>query len=516
MDIALLKSCLNNAHREELGVPYMDESVSKNIFLIAQWALEGTPQQARQMWFCVGNANELRDSLPPQIRGRILPVHRDQLEAWMNRGPVDALLLPEHGFFYSDPNLTLQTFWKNRGEYTKNPEFIAPGWTLWFWTPYSKPLRLFGMDHHHAVLWDMKKILRPLGIRIDFTWLCDGRPSVNEAIPSVAPPFHSSLDIYKTPIDTPLDPEFKEHILKEKYDGVITSHSIITSYRLKDLNLPLFHVNSTRFGNEWSQDPAKHDTLVKEIQQLLHTNRLHVVHNNRGDQQYFAQFFPRVEPHQQIHIPSLCESIHRIRTRIVIPKKFLIWDTRQVLLQQNSSPFMKELFGKLKANFNEAVDSQAILLAEKRAYLPEGYLDKYTAVIHLPYNISTMSIFEQTRSNIPVWVPSQRLLKELWANKDEPNELSWTVFAPGSEKTASPLDNVREPEIAEKWASWADFYYPETMGCILTFDSVDDLVAKIMATDYDSLIGQSEDKQQTKREEIFALWEQVFKSLRGA
>jgi hypothetical protein len=177
---------------------------------------------------------------------------------------------------------------------------------------------------------------------------------------------------------------------------------------------------------------------------------------------------------------------------------------------------MKELFGKLKANFNEAIDSQAILLAEKRAYLPEGYLDKYTAVIHLPYNISTMSIFEQTRSNIPVWVPSQRLLKELWANKDEPNELSWTVFAPGSEKTASPLDNVREPEIAEKWASWADFYYPETMGCILTFDSVDDLVAKIMATDYDSLIGQSEDKQQTKREEIFALWEQVFKSLRGA
>jgi hypothetical protein len=54
------------------------------------------------------------------------------------------------------------------------------------------------------------------------------------------------------------------------------------------------------------------------------------------------------------------------------------------------------------------------------------------------------------------------------------------------------------------------------MGCILTFDSVDDLVAKIMTTDYDSLIGQSEDKQQTKREEIFALWEQVFKSLRGA
>jgi len=176
---------------------------------------------------------------------------------------------------------------------------------------------------------------------------------------------------------------------------------------------------------------------------------------------------------------------------------------------------MKNLFHTLTRQFPGLVDSQAILLAEKQAYLPEGFLDDYTAVIHIPYNISTMSIFQQTRANIPVWVPSQKLLAELWADAKEPNELSWTIFKEGSENQPhiTSWDKARLPETTQRWESLADFYQKETMGCVLEFDSIEDLQARLRTTDYEEIIDKSEATQKQKREEIFALWEQVTQRL---
>lgn len=514
MNVNHIKECLTRGGREELMIPYIDYEISKYIFDIALWAMEGKPQEARQVFFCIQNAVQMRNDLPPQIRCRIVPITPEQMDGSLSRGPYHALLLPHHGFMYSDPNLCLNEFWVSRGQYKPCEEFQYEGWTLWFWASKQRPLKLFGMDHHHAVLWDMKQILRPLGIQVDFTWLCDGRPPINEAIPGEAPPFHSSLDIYKKPVAEPLQTDFQQRVLAEGYDGIITSHSLITAYRLSSLGLPLFHVNSTRFGNEWVQDSEKHNELLKQLEILLQTGRLRVFHNNRGDQMYFRQFFPRVEPNQEMYIPSLCESPHRLRLKSVEPQKFLVWDTRQVLLQQDKSPFMKRLYSALAQSLGVRLESQAILLAQTQNFLAEGYLDNYTAVIHLPYNVSTMSIFQQTRANIPVWVPSKQLLETLWADANEPNELSWTVFAPDSEAKASWLDHVREPSVVKSWTQRADFYYPKTMGCICTFDSVEDLVQKIITTDYQAIIDANEKEQGRRRQEIYSLWEQAFQNMR--
>jgi len=503
MDIQKLKDCLDAAGREELGIPIVNESIGNEVFKITDW----TTSTHKQVWFVVANGKELRKQIPPNLRCRILPLSPDSVMPLLKRGPFDSLLIPVHGFLYNDPNLTLNEFWAARGCYKKCEDFVDPGWTLWFWTSNRKTLRFFGLCHHHAVLWDMKQILRPLGIQLDFTWLSDGRPPVNEATARSEPPFFSSNDLYKTDPRALLPDTFKERILGLKYDAVITSHSIITAYRLKDLGLPLIHVNSTRFGNEWIQDAEKHRFLVQEIQKLLDSRQLTVVHNNRGDQQYFREHFV-CGPQQEVYCPSLCESVYRFRLSPPQNQKFLIWDTRQVLLQEKGSPFMKKLYYSLQ------VDSQAILLAQKQTYLPEGFLDDYTAVVHIPYNISTMSIFQQTRANIPVWVPSQKLLAELWADSKEPNELSWTIFKEGSEnqKHITSWDKARVPETTARWASLADFYYG-TMGCVLEFDSIDDLQARLRTTDYEAVMKESEATQQQKREEIFALWEQVTQRL---
>lgn len=508
MDIDGLLKTLSDAGIEEFGIPVILETELKSrLNEIFHWALHGSPRSPRQVWFTAGNASQLRSSFSPELRCRILPVNPEQYMALLNRGPFEALLIPSHGFEYSDPNLTLNAFWKARGQYEEKTVNVA-GHTLWFWKSVHPTIRLLGIDHHHAVLWDAKQILRPLGVKLDFVWLCDGRPSVNEAQPSQILPFKSSLDLYDRSLEEDLPSDFTGDT---RYDGIITSHSLVTAAHLSKLGLPQIHINSTRFGNAWIHTPERHSNLVKLIQELLHNNKLHIVHNNYGDCMYFHQYFPQVAPHQEIVIPSLCESFHRIRTTMQKPLKFLIWDTRQVLLK-NKSPFMRELYVKLKHRHGDSVQSQAILMAEKEAYLPEGYLEEYTAIIHIPYNISTMSIFQQTRANIPIWVPDKALLAKLWENPEEPNEMSWTVFVPGSESIASPLDNVRDPKVIQTWIEKADFY-GQDMGNILTFKSSDDLNERLVTANYQALMSSAEEEQAERRQEIFSAWEQVIRFL---
>lgn len=512
MDCVLIKRLLDEKEREVLAIPICLQSLQDSIWQLAQWALQGSAQRPRQFWFSVLHAADLRQQLPAQLRNRIVPLDPEVAQAWLQREPADSLLLPKQGIPYADPNLSLQAFWSRRGSYEVCADFQHPDWALWFWTPTAKPLRLFGLDHHHAVLWDVKQIVRPLGARLDFVWLCDGRPPVNEAVPSDAPPFRSSVDLYKTSVDQPLDSDFIRRIQAGRYDAIITAHSLITAFRLKDIGLPQVHVNSTRFGNEWIQDRVKHTVLTDAVQQLFQENRLTVLSNNRGDASYLRAHFPYAAPQQALYCPSLYEGALRLRLHDR-GSKILIWDPRFVLLKPDGSPFMKRMYGALRCVHGDKIDSHAVCMAESKGFLGEGYLDNYKAVIHIPYNVSTMSIFQQTRANIPVWIPTQRLLAELWQDAAEPNELSWTIFAPGSEQGAGPLDQVRNPTIVQKWVSQADFYYKQTMSCVCLFDSIEELCEKVFTTDYEALIQASEQQQQTQRQEVYAVWEQILARL---
>jgi hypothetical protein len=73
---------------------------------------------------------------------------------------------------------------------------------------------------------------------------------------------------------------------------------------------------------------------------------------------------------------------------------------------------------------------------------------------------------------------------------------------------------VREKSVIQKWIAQADFYREGTLSCILTFDSIEDLAAKILTTDYNTLIQESKEQQRRRRLEIVSSWEQMLKSLR--
>ena len=133
MDVQRIKECLNKAGRQELGIPIVLQSFAESLFPLAQWALEGTPVEGRQVWFVVGNAEDIRNQLPSELRGRILPLSPSQNDAVFKRGPYDSLLLPP-----SDPNLSLSAFWKQRGSYELCKDIQAEEFQLWFWKSNRK------------------------------------------------------------------------------------------------------------------------------------------------------------------------------------------------------------------------------------------------------------------------------------------------------------------------------------------------------------------------------------------
>lgn len=509
MNLETLKACLPQ-NITFLGIPLIPPSLMESCFEFLRWSLEGRAEEGRQIWFVLPEPTLFLRELPSTIRGRILPLSAEQGTFCLSSWPSDALLVAND---YGDPNKSLSPFWEQRGRYVQDSAEISSECALWFWKSNLVPIRLYGIDHHHAVLWDIKQTLRPLNAIVDFVWLCDGRPPVNEAIPGQDGQFKSSLDLYRAPVNHPLDPVFQQRV-ESIYDAVVTSHSLVTAYRLREIQLPQFHINSTRFGNDWVSDPKRHTVLVETIQDMLRKKKLQVIHNNQGDSLYFHQFFTPDSSRDCI-LPSLCDSILRHRFKPVTPMKFLIWDTRQVLLQETKSPFMKDLFRACCAKDSRAFQSQAILLAEHQTFLPEGYLDDYTAVIHIPYNVSTMSIFQQVAANIPVWVPSKRLLQELWLNPTECNELSWTVFSEGSEKHASFLDQARNAEAVKCWIDAADFYDNRISECIFTFDSIQELVDRIFVTDYQSAMEKNQESFLRRQENVIASWEMLLKPLRG-
>jgi hypothetical protein len=501
MNIDILKKTLIENEIEELGIPYLGNLYDR-IFQIAVWATQSNPKRPRQLWFGYTEAQKLQAGLPDDARCRIIPMLPERVQLWMERGPFDALLLPAA----HNPNATLGVFWKMRGEYRRT-DFGE--WNLWIWKSNRPALKLFALDHHPSVIFYAKRVLRPLGIKVDFTWLADRRPPINDAIPSQEPPFMNSPTIYDTPYDMPLDFGFKSRILAAKYDGVLTSHSLVTTYRLKDLGLPHFHINSTRFGNGWITNTSKHQYLVEEINKLFEANRLKVINNNLGDQKYLKSYFPNIGAEKASYIPSLCESPYRIRAKSPETARFLIWDPRQVLIKQETSMFMKDLYLRLYTQYGQIIESQAILISQRGDYLPEGYLDAYTAIIHVPYNISTMSIFEQTAASIPVWIPSRQLLKKLWSNLNEPNELSWTVFDEDV-PNKNNWENGRDPTIIDRWIENADFYQGN-MKSIITFDSIEDIAGRILGVNYNQLIKEANAVSQAIREDVTQEWESVFR-----
>jgi hypothetical protein len=169
----------------------------------------------------------------------------------------------------------------------------------------------------------------------------------------------------------------------EVFDGFICGFPPVFALLFERYNMPIFMVNATRYEMPfcWEKNPSMKDFFETRLIAMQEKGQLIAVSNNQGD----ADYLYRATGLESRHIPSMCRYVG-----------------------ETYKPQKEEfvLFSKIKLNPMENV----IYYKDLGRY---SWADLYSfkGIIHLPYEISTMSIFEHYSASIPLIMPTKRLLK---------------------------------------------------------------------------------------------------------
>ena len=212
------------------------------------------------------------------------------------------------------------------------------------------------------------------------------------------------------------------------------------------------------------------------LRERYDAGRLILAANNRFDQKYGELFVGR--PWR--HIPSYCgytgTTYHRRKDVFLYSSRFENYGTY--------------LGGKTLPNVR--LKHQAL-----RGRYKWHDLTAFAGIIQIPYNVSTMSIFENYVQNMPMFFPTRGFMCQLRA--DHPDEVlcesTWMqtskIGVRSPPELGVPLDNdpnnYTDAAIFAKWLPLCDFYDPEWMPHLIYFDSFPELAMQLRETDLDEV-----------------------------
>lgn len=145
----------------------------------------------------------------------------------------------------------------------------------------------------------------------------------------------------------------------------------------------------------------------------------------------------------------------------------------------------------------------------------------HSGIIHIPYQVSIMSLFEQYRMNIPLFFPSQELLS-MWHNEhmvisERTIDFSINGHRPNRSQISGVLDDIPDPnnefdvQGIRYWLKFSDFYqWPH----IVYFDSVDDLLEKLLKTDLQKVSENMATYNKQVRFKLEFEWENILNRIR--
>jgi len=240
----------------------------------------------------------------------------------------------------------------------------------------------------------------------------------------------------------------------KKVDAFFVTHSLSMIKLYKNLGKPIFAINSTRYESPYTFNKLDFMSLNSDLHDANLTKMLEVVSNNQGDRDYLKLLGGL----ESVYIPSLCNYTVTNKPSV---------DTWIISCRNN--------------DLGKQIAAKTLRSQTSERLFPGGFsyreISKYKGVILIPYNISTMRLFELTTAGFPVRIPSDRLMIEWSHLPGVLSELSWVQVH--NVKTPEWLSNTpADPKWDGfyKWwlerADWNDtFFFPN----ISRFDSLEEL-----------------------------------------
>ena len=312
-------------------------------------------------------------------------------------------------------------------------------------------MRLFNLEAHISVIADVENIFTRLYPDIEITsWNLSNHSFVfgREAhqVEVINQETWKSIDQKK--ID-----KFHQRYdgFLQTFDGFICGFPPVFALLFEKYNKPIFMINATRYEMPFCWQPNKEmqQFFEKRLLIMQQKGQLIAVSNNKGDVGYLE----KSTGVKSEHIPSLC-----------------------LYTEQKYQPSKNEFILSHRLKNRIAPIPNTIHHKQLGRYTWED-LYSYRGIIHIPYEISTMSIFEQYSANIPLFMPSKAFLKSLLSRK------KITFNGPYTRKGfPKKLESMLGNNWHEYWVDNADYYDQDNMPFITYYDSLYDIPKLIEST----------------------------------
>ncbi|MBI1351773.1 MAG: hypothetical protein GC156_11725 [Actinomycetales bacterium] len=317
---------------------------------------------------------------------------------------------------------------------------------------------MFDLDLHISVIEDLKPALASRGVDI-LHWSISGHNHILRGRHRGPDPVsvvnaRTWRDLNENLID-----QFQDRYqrLLAACDGFIACYSPAFAELYRGLDKPILVVSATRYEAPYSSQPSQWARLNQFLADETSAGRLVLAANNRGDIDYL-RWFTGVTP---LYSPSLCTYTAMSWQGGHGPRVIFARDAAlSATITRESGGTWKPVADVLGMPYSWAA------------------LSRCSEVLVVPYNISTMSLFELATAGVPVTVPSRQLLLE-WA-KSHAGVLSELSFFqverldPSRLETDDP-NNFRAPGFYDWWLDRADFYDETLMPNVRVISSLDEL-----------------------------------------
>jgi hypothetical protein len=366
-------------------------------------------------------------------------------------------------------------------------------------------MRIFNIDLHISVIADIKNVLESMGHSVTSWSLSNSTAIMGQK--------KASVDCIKNEEGHPeswhrIGPEMGDRFYQRykaelgHYDAFLVTYAPALSLLFARFDKPIIIVAPVRYEVPFTKDPPRWLQFNQFLRDRFDAGRLVLAANNRFDQQYGELLVGR--PWR--HIPSYCGY-----TATTYHRK------RDVFLYSSRLENYAQYIGG-RALPNVRLKHEAL-----RGRYKWHDLTAFAGVIQIPYNVSTMSIFENYAQNMPMFFPTQEFMRHLRADHPEQVlcESTWMQTAKIGTRTPPelgvPLDNdpnnYSDPAVFAKWLPLCDFYDREWMPHLIYFDSFPELAVQLREADLDDVSGQMRQANVKRLESIKQIWADALRSI---
>ena len=352
-------------------------------------------------------------------------------------------------------------------------------------------MRFFNLDLHISVISDVSYILKELygdDVEIE-NWSISGHSWVfrkrQQNVKFV------NANTWKFFNKEMIDAFVKEYFVHlSTFDAFIVTHTPIFALLFESFNKPIIVINSCRYEQPYSfnenNNLGRWNYLNMKLKQMHDKGQLTIISNNKGDQEYL-RLGTGIE---SILIPSVCLYTNAKYTPTTDVN--VVYTDCNLLKKTDKMISRPDFVG-----FNYS------------------WADLYTcnSMIHFPYEMSTMSIFEQYSANVPLFFPTKRFLKELILSNNY-NFCSRYIMLNNLVKSnkvyPKSLDIAMDDNTwIDFWVDKADYYDEDNMKYIVYFDGLSELEQLIKTTNTKEVSENMSNHNVIRKEKVYSSWKKV-------